>query len=178
MGAILLWAVADYDVLTYLMVLALHVTGIAMWAGGNLFLHVVFNPILKMIPPQPATLLANRTGLRYTYYTWAALVLIVSTGLFLTWKSGWLNVGVLMNTTSGNAILALMVLTLLGIVNGLVITFYLIPRTTAGQVGTSKRLRTIEEITAAVRGISILSLANTAIALASIALGVAVRVGI
>lgn len=63
----------------YIISVFLHIVGAAFWIGGMLFLPLVLLPNIKNHPDR-ITLL-YKTGLKFRFYGWIVLILIILTGL-------------------------------------------------------------------------------------------------
>ncbi len=69
--------------------LLLHLLGVVVWVGGMFLAYVVLRPVAVMVlePPQRLTLWAE-TFTRFFPWVWAAVILILITGLYLIFRLG------------------------------------------------------------------------------------------
>lgn len=76
----------------YWVSVSLHVLAALFWIGGMLFLAVVGAPVLRGIePPALRQRLFRELGVRFRSAGWAALALLVVTGVVNLYYRGWLN---------------------------------------------------------------------------------------
>ncbi len=156
---------------------SIHIASAAIWVGGNVLLHVVVNPKLRIIPPSPGGMVARGIGRRFEYLSWGAIGLLSTTGLLMAWRLGVLDPAVLLGTWFGFLVLFLIVATGLAIVNGLIISLYLTPRTVAVRAPVSEREILVAQASAAAKAITDLSVFNTVLGFISIVVGVLLRFG-
>ncbi|MDG6905136.1 MAG: hypothetical protein JRN20_05045 [Nitrososphaerota archaeon] len=114
---------------TISIVLVVHIVASAVWVGAGIFTEFILNPTLKTQEKifQASILSKNATRVAILM-VWVALIALSLSGLALMWLENWLSLTFLFGSQSGLALLLGMILTLGGIVNGLVITLVLIPR--------------------------------------------------
>lgn len=69
----------------------LHVTAAVTWLGGMLFIAIVLVPVTRRVQdPHLRIDLISRTGKRFRTVGWAALALLVATGLVILLRRPWL----------------------------------------------------------------------------------------
>ncbi|MGH2689463.1 MAG: DUF4149 domain-containing protein [Actinomycetota bacterium] len=87
-----------------------HVLAAIVWAGGTVFLAAVAAPALRALTAQERGALMSRIGRRFRVVGWAALVLLVATGLHTSARLGLLSAGALTGTHQGRLLLVKLVL--------------------------------------------------------------------
>lgn len=73
----------------YQLAVFLHILSVIVWVGGALFLALVIIPVnrrLPLSPPQSAALL-GQVARRFRAVSWAAIAVLVATGLYVTFVS-------------------------------------------------------------------------------------------
>lgn len=69
----------------------LHVTAAVTWLGGMLFIAIVLVPVTRRVQdPRLRIDLISQTGKRFRTVGWAALALLVATGLVILLRRPWL----------------------------------------------------------------------------------------
>lgn len=71
----------------YQLAVLLHLLAAIIWVGGTLFLVVVIVPLTRSgaIPRPQAVVLLRLIGRRFRLVAWAAIAVLVATGIFLAW---------------------------------------------------------------------------------------------
>ena len=72
----------------YPVALVLHVLAAMIWVGGVLFFAVVAVPVSRALPPELRRDVVTRLGERFRPVGWAALAVLVATGLIFLWRWG------------------------------------------------------------------------------------------
>ncbi len=162
----------------WLAVYFLHAMGVLLWVGGSLFLNVVLNPKLGVIPPQPAGALSRAIGQRFTVVTWVALGLIAGTGLLMAWRMGVVPYYPFFVSSIAHPVAYKAILWILAAVNGAVITLILQPRAVGRASRGADRETVVAEIRKAGRQIQLLSWANLFVGLLAVVFGLGIKFAI
>jgi len=65
----------------------IHIVAAALWAGGLLFLALVALPVARRLPPEERSRLVAALGRQFLPVAWAALAVLLVTGIFnLAWR--------------------------------------------------------------------------------------------
>ncbi|MDQ7821027.1 MAG: CopD family protein [Armatimonadota bacterium] len=157
----------------YLLIVYLHVTAAAVWVGGLLFLALVAIPVARTLPPPQRASLVAALGRRFLPVAWTALAILVVTGAAalayrgVTWES--VVTGRLWGGAFGRILLAKLILVMGTLALSALHDFHVGPASTrlaeqgAGDSTAAVGLR---------RRASGIARANTALALAIVALAV------
>lgn len=116
--------------MTYLInsVLVLHICASAVWLGTAIFTEVILTPSLGQTRIYQASVLSKSATKMAVLLVWISLILLSSTGLALMWAEHWLSFSFLFGGKIGIIMFVAILLTVSGIVNGLLITLILIPK--------------------------------------------------
>lgn len=108
----------------YIFSVFLHVVLASFWIGGMLFLPLVLLPSIKNHPDR--TLLLYKTGIRFRFVGWIALILLVISGITnLLTRGVPLTVDFLLKSDYGELLLVKLILFTLMILLGAVHDFYI-----------------------------------------------------
>jgi uncharacterized membrane protein len=134
--------------LLYYVNVSLHVLSAITWVGGMLFLGAVGAPVLRAIePPSLRQEIFRSLGVRFRGIGWAAIALLVATGVFNLSYRGWLHWdGVLgsaafWRTVTGHALAVKLVMVTVMIVVSAAHDFWLGPAAVQVEPGTSAAMR-------------------------------------
>ena len=76
---------------SYYALVSVHVLAAMLWLGGMLFLGVVGAPVLRAVdPPELRQRLFHQLGLRFRTVGWAAIAVLVVTGILMLYARGLL----------------------------------------------------------------------------------------
>jgi uncharacterized membrane protein len=70
----------------------IHALSAAVLVGFTIFNYFILRPVLRLIPPAHAVVVAQRVGTLFTYTGWTALVLLLLTGVLRLYYTGDLEV--------------------------------------------------------------------------------------
>jgi len=110
----------------YYLNVTIHVLAALIWLGGMFFLALVGAPVLRAVePPQLRQAMFDQLGRRFRSVGWAALLVLIITGVFnlhfrglLHWQAVWAN-GAFWRTTWGMALaVKLVAVTVMLVVEG------------------------------------------------------------
>jgi uncharacterized membrane protein len=117
---------------TVLTLLVLHIGASTIWLGTSIFSEIVLRPVLATQSKMHQAMdLSKNSARNSVLLVWISLILLSSTGLLLLWLENWLTLSFLTGSIGGGIMLTGMILTLGGILNGLVITAILMPKNSA-----------------------------------------------
>lgn len=133
----------------------LHLLATAMWIGGALAIHFVFQPALAQIDPPQAAKAMGFLSKRFSIIAWSCIIVLVVTGLMKTPD------GMLTDTSSeaGVTLFIKHIFVVLVIVIGLIIAFVVVPRLRKAAPAPGEKPS--DEFLAAQRRLEMLSKVNT-----------------
>jgi uncharacterized membrane protein len=114
----------------------IHDLSIAVYLGGAVAMEFILLPAQRAIPPAQAQIMGEKTSDRFLILVWVSLILILITGIMRLWFRGFLfgaslfSPPLTLDFAYGRTALALFVVWLALMVNGLLITFVFRPRLT------------------------------------------------
>ena len=133
----------------------LHLLATAMWIGGALAIHFVFQPALAQIDPPQAAKAMGFLSKRFSIIAWSCILVLIVTGLVKTPE------GMLTDTSSEVAMTLFIkhIFVLLVIVVGLIIAFVVVPRLRKAAPAPGEKPS--DEFIAAQQRLAMLSKVNT-----------------
>lgn len=108
----------------YLISVFVHIVCAAFWIGGMLFIPLVLVPGIKQQPNR--VLLLHKTGLKFRFYGWLAVIVLLITGFLNMYFRGLpITIGFLTTSSYGKVLIIKLILFVLMLLVGAIHDFYL-----------------------------------------------------